>query len=253
MRAFKRALDSLGRRLKRSVAEGAQAVEAPADIPAEDRRLIAEVMPYTMTGPERVFHLIESMRYLQANAIGGAIVECGVWRGGSMMACAKTLVALGDCTRELFLFDTFEGMPPPAAVDVRYDGESAKAILESQPRSDENAYWAVAPLEAVRENMRATGYPMDKVHFVRGRVEETLPAAAPAAIALLRLDTDWYESTRHELQHLYPRLARAGVLIIDDYGWWQGARAATDEFLAGLATRPLLHRLDFVARACVKP
>jgi hypothetical protein len=98
----------------------------------------------------------------------------------------------------------------------------------------------------------ATGYPAERVHLVRGPVEETLPAAAPERLALLRLDTDWYASTRHELEHLYPRLVDGGVLIVDDYGHWQGARQAVDEYFAGTAPPPLLHRIDYTARIGVK-
>ena len=88
----------------------------------------------------------------------------------------------------------------------------------------------------------------ERIHFVEGKVEDTIPAHAPERIALLRLDTDWYESTRHELEHLYPRLSRGGVLIIDDYGHWQGARQAVDEYF-GDAHAALLNRIDYTARA----
>jgi O-methyltransferase len=97
------------------------------------------------------------------------------------------------------------------------------------------------------------GYPEEQIHFVEGPVEETVPGSAPAELALLRLDTDWYESTKHELEHLYPRLARGGVLILDDYGYWQGARRAVDEYLAGLDSPLLLNRIDHTARIALKP
>ena len=105
----------------------------------------------------------------------------------------------------------------------------------------------------VRELLRSTGYPSERVHVVRGAVEETLPGHAPDRLALLRLDTDWYESTRHELQELYPRLATGGVLIVDDYGHWEGARRAVDEYFAGAGPAPLLQRIDYTGRMAVKP
>jgi hypothetical protein len=83
-------------------------------------------------------------------------------------------------------------------------------------------------------------------------VERTVPAAAPPALALLRLDTDWYESTRHELEHLYPRLSAGGVLIIDDYGHWKGSRRATDEFIAATPDFGLLSRIDGTGRLAIK-
>ena len=110
-----------------------------------------------------------------------------------------------------------------------------------------------AGFDEVRRNLASTGYPSDRLHFIRGRVEDTIPASAPESIALLRLDTDWYESTRHELTHLYPRLVRGGVLIIDDYGHWQGARQATDEYFSVLGSPVLLHRIDYTGRIAVKP
>ncbi len=103
----------------------------------------------------------------------------------------------------------------------------------------------------VRRLLHATGYPPERIHLVRGPVEETLPAAAPDGLALLRLDTDWYESTRHELEHLYPRLATGGVLIVDDYGHWEGARKAADEHLAAHPAL-LLSRSDYTGRMAVK-
>jgi hypothetical protein len=100
--------------------------------------------------------------------------------------------------------------------------------------------------------MRDTGYDSEKVFFVKGKVEETLPAHAPDRISLLRLDTDWYESTYHELTHLYPRLTVGGVLIIDDYGHWAGARRAVDDFIGKNKLRLLLNRVDYTGRICVK-
>jgi hypothetical protein len=113
--------------------------------------------------------------------------------------------------------------------------------------------WCIAPEAEVASNLRATGYPMDHVHLVRGRVEDTIPRDAPDAISILRLDTDWYESTRHELLHLYQRVVKGGVVIIDDYGCWEGARRAVDEFLDLLNPRPFLQRIDFTGRCVVKP
>lgn len=203
-----------------------------------------------MTSPERVFALRSAVRYIVQNGIPGDIVECGVWKGGSMMAVARTLLELGDRTRVLHLFDTFEGMPAPTASDVDYAGEEAQERLH---RSGKDAnVWAIAPLEQVKRAVLSVGYDPDKFRFVQGRVEDTIPGEAPSAISLLRLDTDWYESTRHELVHLFPRLSPGGVLIIDDYGHWQGARRATDEYLAQHRIKLLLNRIDYTGRIGVK-
>jgi O-methyltransferase len=201
-----------------------------------------------MTSPERLQSVCEAIRYVTANRISGAFVECGVWRGGSSMAAALTLIELGE-TRNLYLFDTFEGMVPPGDYDWALDGCSAHEILKGASR--DSVLWGIASLENVRQNMAATGYPIQRITFVPGRVEETIPASAPAEIAVLRLDTDWYESTRHELEHLYPRLAASGVMIVDDYGHWKGAARAVDEFFGD--QRPFLHRIDYTGRLIIKP
>ena len=111
---------------------------------------------------------------------------------------------------------------------------------------------AYASLEEVRAAMRSTGYPWVNFVFVPGRVEETLPGTATGEIALLRLDTDWYESTYHELQYLWPRLVTGGVLILDDYGHWQGAKRAVDEYFSRSQPRPELHVIDYTARLILK-
>jgi hypothetical protein len=100
--------------------------------------------------------------------------------------------------------------------------------------------------------MYETGYDREKISFVKGKVEETIPDNAPQSISLLRLDTDWYESTRHELIHLYPRLSHGGVIIIDDYGHWLGARKAVDEYIEQNNLCLLLNRLDYTGRIGVK-
>ena len=107
-------------------------------------------------------------------------------------------------------------------------------------------------IDQVRETVLGSGYPESRVHLVAGPVEETIPGEAPSSIALMRLDTDWYESTKHELHHLYPRLQAAGVLLIDDYGHWEGARRAVDEYFADNPPRPLLGRIDYTGRVAVK-
>jgi O-methyltransferase len=223
----------------------------PLDFEQADIELYRRVDDYTMTTPPRIYALARAVEYVAAREIPGAIVECGVWRGGSMMAAALTLLRLGVIDRDLYLFDTFMGMTPPSDEDVRGSGERAADLLAAEgPESD---IWAIASLEDVRDAVLGVGYPVERIHFVKGPVEETLPARAPDEIALLRLDTDWYASTKHELVHLYPRLARGGVLILDDYGYWQGARRAVDEYLSERNVPLLLNRIDNTGRLALKP
>jgi len=221
-----------------------------ADLSDADRDIVARVDPFTMTSLERRASLLGAVDHVVKHRIAGDIVECGVWRGGSMMLVALALMARGDTARHLYLFDTFEGMSEPTEHDRALSGESARAQLERTSR--DHALWAVASLEDVQANIASTGYPADKIHFVKGKVEDTIPATIAERIALLRLDTDWYESTKHELTHLYPRLSRNGVLIIDDYGHWQGARQAVDEYFTDSVEPVFLHRVDYTARLLVK-
>ncbi|MEE1796634.1 macrocin O-methyltransferase [Streptomyces sp. BE308] len=222
----------------------------PADYDDEAKDIISAVKPYSMTSPERLNALILATRHIVRHDIPGDIVECGVWRGGSMQACAKTLLSLGETERELYLFDTYEGMTPPTAEDLRRDGRSAQELLDAQGK--DRPIWAVASLEDVRAGFETVPYPTNRVHYVQGMVEDTLPANAPEQISILRLDTDWYASTKHELEHLYSRLVSGGVLLIDDYGYWQGSRQAVDEFLEKTGEQLLLLRMD-EGRIAVKP
>lgn len=223
----------------------------PFDFEQTDAELYRRVAPYTMTTPPRIYTLARAVEYVASRPVPGALVECGVWRGGSMMVVALTLLRLGVTDRDLYLFDTFTGMTEPGDEDVKKTGERALDLLADAGR-DEHV-WAVAPIDEVREAVLGVGYPEERVHFVEGPVEETLPANAPREIALLRLDTDWYASTKHELKHLYPALASGGVLIVDDYAYWQGARRAVDEYLRERDLTLLLNRIDHTARIAVKP
>jgi hypothetical protein len=229
-----------------------QSPSYPADFDQASIQLCNDVAPFTMTGAERIVALREAVAYIVRHEIPGDIVECGVWKGGSMMAVARTLLEHGATDRRLFLYDTFEGMSQPTPVDRDYRGESATRILEDSDRQT-NLVWAYCPLAEVQRNMQRTGYDEQKIVYVRGKVEDTLPAEAPERIALLRLDTDWYESTYHELKHLFPRLSIGGVLIIDDYGYWEGAKKAADEYFSGHQVPVLLNRIDVGGgRICVK-
>ena len=210
------------------------------------------VRPYTMTGADRIYSLIQAVRHVVAARVPGAFVECGVWRGGSMMAVADTLRRLGVGDRDLYLYDTYEGMTAPTDLDVCVDGSTARSFFDRTRRGDVGSAWCDAPLDEVRRNMASTGYPAARCHYVQGKVEDTVPGTAPEQIALLRLDTDWYESTRHELRHLFPRIAPGGMLIVDDYGFWSGSRKAVDEYFAELGQTVFLHRVDSTARLVIK-
>jgi O-methyltransferase len=249
------ALNELGARVElchvastRLVVHRRRGFELPADFDDEAVDIVRAVHPYTLTGPERVVALRDAVDYVTRAAVPGAIVECGVYRGGSMMAVAKTLVARGDTGRHLYLFDTFTSMPPAGDRDVDIWGRSGRLWADTANSHPDWSY--LAPGE-VEDLMVGAGYDRELVHVVPGLVEDTVPAEAPDEIALLRLDTDWYQSTAHEMEHLFPRVADGGVVIIDDYGYFLGAQEAVDEYFESRGMTVLLHRIDDTGRALV--
>ncbi|MFA5938148.1 MAG: TylF/MycF/NovP-related O-methyltransferase [Sinimarinibacterium sp.] len=222
-----------------------------------DQRIAQSVRGQTMTNPLRVHALLDAVAYVCDRRIPGAFVECGVWRGGSVLAMLLKLLDLGITDRDIYLYDTFEGMTAPTENDTSAFEASALDTWQSA-QSEGKRGWdqmfsaEVYTLDTVKSLLASSGYPTARLHFVQGPVEQTIPGTLPDSIALLRLDTDWYESTRHEMEHLYPRLASGGVLIIDDYGHWEGCRKAVDEYFGTQAPRPLLNRIDYNARIAVK-
>lgn len=206
---------------------------------------------YTMTSVERMYALYKAVEYVTAHRIPGDIVECGAWRGGSIMLCALVLKNCNDMNRKLYLYDTYAGMSEPGDGDVDFYGESARQKWQKRQAGDINQ-WCYASLEEVRQNVFSIGYPREKFIFVKGRVEDTIPKLVPDSIALLRLDTDWYASTYHELRYLFPRLTAHGVVILDDYGAWRGATEAADRYFRENNTRILLHVLDRTGRIGIK-
>ena len=223
------------------------------DLSDADIAILDKIAPYTMTSVERQTELLAAIHHLVHHNIGGSIVECGVWRGGGCMAAALALLDDNAFDRDIYLYDTFLGMTAPTEADKRAeDGLTAQTCLD-RSTDKTTAIWCVANLDDVRTNMAATGYPAHLIHYVEGPVETTIPANLPKApIALLRLDTDWYESTRHELEYLFPLVADGGIVIIDDYGHWAGARRAVDEYLVGLPKKYFLHRVDYTCRSFMK-
>jgi hypothetical protein len=226
----------------------------PSHYEEELEKTIKAVRRNTMTTAPRIAALCDSVEHVVGRGVPGAFVECGVWRGGSMMAAAMTLVRLGVTDRDLYLCDTFGGMPEPSQEDVEspYDGYDPHKRWLRKRRDDKTNKWNLVSTEAVRGRVESTGYPGERIHLVKGMVEDTLPEQAPEEIAILRLDTDWYASTKHELEHLYPRLSEGGVLIVDDYGHYEGARRAVDEYFENRGEKVLLNRIDYTGRLMVK-
>lgn len=213
------------------------------------------IKPHTITshnGPVPLWVLYKSIEHIVKNEIPGDIAECGVWNGGSMLLAALALVHFGDTSRRIYLYDTFAGMPRPDDIDKRWDGVPALPTWESFTAGGKP--WGYGgTVDMVRKVMGASNYPEDKLVFVEGMVENTIPSQMSDQLSLLRLDTDLYKSTYHELVHLYPKLSQGGMLIIDDYGFYQGSRAATDQYIAENKLKVFLTRIDDSVRLVIKP
>lgn len=209
--------------------------------------LYQQVMPYTMTSKEAVFALYTSVNYVLDQNIPGDIVECGVWRGGSSLLVALIMKARNISDRKLYLYDTFQGMTPPTEFDVYKRGDTG---LEMMEQYGDDIGWCYALLDDVKAAFSVHNFDFE-ILFVQGDVVETLAKIKPETISILRLDTDWYESTAAELEQLYPRLSKGGVLIIDDYGSWEGSRKATDDYFTKVSA-PMLTRIDREVRLGIK-
>ena len=192
-------------------------------------------------------------KYIVMNEIPGDFVECGVFRGGNALIAAK-IFDLYKINKKVYLFDTFTGMTKPTEYDLRTSDKSSVLNKYLSLRQKEHTDWAYAPIEEVKENFRKCGLLKDNVIFCKGEVESTLDQVnnIPSAISFLRLDTDWYESTKKELEILYNKLVPGGILVIDDYGHYDGARKAADEYFKKHSPPPFLSFIDNSARIGVK-
>ena len=224
------------------------------DLDKEFVPLYRQSVECTAASVERLYALYSAVRYVHCAGVPGDIVECGVWRGGNCVLAALTLMMLGDTNRRVWLYDTFAGMTEPTERDRdvyggRADDMRGRAYsAEGRP----TPFQFIASRDDVAANMERTGYPGSRVQYIEGRVEDTLPRHQPDQIALLRLDTDWYESTAHSMRQLYPALARGGVLLLDDYGDWPAVREAVHECLEDLGETLLLNRIDNTGRIAIR-
>lgn len=201
--------------------------------------LYRAVRPYTMIGAARLTALYEAVHHVVRSRIPGDVVECGTARGGSAAFLALALERLGD-RRTLWAFDTFEGIPPPTA------GDPDRAIAARYTGAFR------AELSDVQALFHRLGV-LTRARFVKGLLQDTVPRASVERISLLHLDCDWYESVRVCLEHLWDRMSPGGIIQVDDYGHWAGARTAVDEFLAARGLVLTMRVLDYTGRQLVKP
>lgn len=204
------------------------------------------VKPFTMTSVERITGLYYSLEHIRINKIEGDFVECGVWKGGNVLGILEYLTNYNMTENNVYLYDTFEGMTTPEDIDVDSSGKKGDIKLEE--------VLCYSSLEEVKNVLSVSSYPKDKIKFIKGDVCETLNLNEniPKKISLLRLDTDWYKSTKKELEVLYPLLSNNGVLIVDDYGHWRGSKTAVDEYFKNMGLNVEIHKIDYTGIKIIK-
>lgn len=195
-----------------------------------------------MTSKERIDSLYDSLEYIRENNLEGDFVECGVWKGGNILGII-TYLQHHSMQGSVWLFDTFSGMTLPGEMDIDFVNRKASNIFEDVK--------CASSLDSVKWLLDQTKFNKSKINYVVGDVEKTLVSKKlPAKISLLRLDTDWYASTKKELEVLYPILCSKGVLIVDDYGHWQGAKKAVDEYF--LNSNVIIEKIDYTGIKLIK-
>jgi hypothetical protein len=205
----------------------------PIEALEHEINLINRAKNYSMTDYKNLYLSTQAIKYIAENNIAGDIVECGVWKGGHIIIF-KSLCEKYELSKKIFAFDTFEGMTVSVEKDINYNEEKASDLLNKNviTKNDGDNIWCYASLDAVKKNIVNLVGSIANINFIKGDVCETLKVTSnlPKKISLLRLDTDFYESTKIELEILYPLLQEGGLLIIDDYGYWKGAKKAVDEY-----------------------
>jgi hypothetical protein len=218
------------------------------EISETEKNIIEACGKYSMTSKLRMYVLSQTIKYVKNENIEGDFVECGIWKGGNIILFNKFNL-LYDLKKKIYGFDTFEGMSEPNELD-KHNNIAAKELAKSygiKKMSD----WCYSSYNEVVKNISENTI-IDNIFLIKGNVEQTLleEKNLPEKISILRLDTDWYASTKIELEMLYKRLVKGGILIIDDYGHWQGARKAVDEYFKN--KNIWLHYVDYTCRYIIK-
>lgn len=214
--------------------------------------LFKKVYPYTMVGYARLSNVYELANLVEKNKIAGVFAECGVWRGGCIAVMAFVAQKFNS-GRKVWLFDSFEGLPEPTLEDGKIAKDYALNKAEGNLKTIDKC---VAPLKDVEEVFFDV-LKLDKKNIVisKGWFQDTLPKDREkiGKIAILRLDGDWYESTKSCLENLYDNVIIGGYIILDDYGHWEGAKKALDEFFIERNIRPELVKIDYTGVYFKKP
>jgi hypothetical protein len=231
-----------------------------SELTLEEKELFLYVINNNLTKvpAQRLFATIQACKYVLDADIAGDFIECGVWRGGNSIIAAG-IFELYKSNKKVYLYDTFEGMTTPTSNDKDMEGNYAQDLLPTTKGI--NDIWCYASIDDVKNNFSKINLMSEKIIFIKGDVENTLNLCSggggvneniPDNISVLRLDTDWYESTKKEMEVLYPKVTIGGVLLLDDYIYWEGAKKAVDEYFSKNGRKPLLHPIDYNGRLAIK-
>lgn len=219
----------------------------PVESTKEEQELINKYLKISMTNEIRMWSLLKSLDYVLSKNIDGDVVECGVWKGGCI-GLMDEILRKNKSKKKVYAYDTFEGMSEPGIFDKDFEGN---IITEKTIEGYEKMHGYPNESEVI-SNLEKSGCNLNNFIFTKGLVEKTLKIKSnlPSKISILRLDTDFYESTKIELEILYPLISKGGILIIDDYGHFEGARKAVDEFFR--EKKHLVHYVDYTCRLIQK-
>ena len=225
----------------------------PVEINKKQINIINTCKKFSMTAELRMSILINLVKLINKNKVEGDFVECGVWRGGNLILFQKLIEYFSIKNKIIYGYDTFDGMTAPSEFDIYYNKKTAKYLMDKENKNEnlEHTIHAICSLNQVKKNIMSVS-KNNCIKLIQGDVKKTLKIKKnlPKKISILRLDTDFYESTKIELEILFPRIQSGGVLIIDDYGEWQGARKAVDEYFGN--GMPFLHIVDQSCRYLIK-
>ena len=210
---------------------------------------------YSMTGEKRMSYLTKSIKYIFENKIDGDFVECGVWQGGNLILMQRLIDHYGE-KKSIYGYDTFDGMTLPSEFDLDINNNKASNLLSNEKKvenlENENV-WCYSGVKTVKQNF--TKHTKNNyLKLIKGDVTNTLKnnENLPKNISLLRLDTDFYESTKIEMEILFPLVVKNGLIIVDDYGHWKGQKKAVDEYLNKINFKPFMFEVDYSCRIFIK-
>ena len=224
------------------------------DLTKNEIKRVKKILNLTMVSSSNLTFLLSAINYIKKNKIHGDYAETGVWKGGVSILSYLTFSEKFKMKKNFYLYDTFEGMSNPEKVDETFKGESSIDLLNklSKKKVDrkKNILIADCSIEDVKKNFKKFSNKNNLI-CIKGPVEKTLDIKEnlPNKISILRLDTDWYSSTKKELEILFPLLEKNGILIIDDYGFWKGARKAVDEYFKN--KNVTMFKIDFTGRMII--